>query len=213
MKTLFAVLIISISGFATTVSSITCSGQTATVNATAHGLIASQGFSLSGTSPTFNSTTGTVTANSFTFTLPAGTACSGFTTGYTAVAPAKQIINVSSFVNSQGNITINYISWYTVTNAVPLACNLPVTSGNPPVTTNTGCPVSQWAGASAAENAAILAGTTIEVPGSTTFAASTSSTMLSGNLVALYNAAQASYTSGFLGYAGYWWNGTAWANH
>ena len=41
MKTIIAILMISVAGFATTVTSITCSGQTATVNATAHGLIAS----------------------------------------------------------------------------------------------------------------------------------------------------------------------------
>ena len=46
----FLVLVVN----AATVSSITCSGQTATVNATAHGLIASQGFELTGTAAQFN---------------------------------------------------------------------------------------------------------------------------------------------------------------
>ena len=205
MKNILAILILSAVASATTVTSITCSGQTATVNSTAHGLIAGQGFSLSGTAATFNSTASTVTTNSFTFVLPVGTACSGFTSGYTAVIPAKQIINVSSFVTAAGNITINYVSWYTVTAPTPLACSLG--------TSDTGCPVSQWNGASAAENAAIVAGTTIEVPGSITFAAGAASATISTNLVSQYNAAQASYTSGFLGYAGYWWNGTAWVNH
>ena len=205
MKTFLGILILSVSGFATTVSSVTCSGQTATVNATAHGLIAGQGFSLSGTSPTFNSTASTVATNSLTFVLPSGTACSGFTSGYTVIAAAKQIINVSSFVTAQGNITIQYLSWYTVTVPTPLACNLGV-SGNQ-------CPVSTWPGASAAENAAIVAGTTIEVSGTITFAVSVSSSTLSANLVAAYNAAQVSYTSGFLAYAGYWWTGAAWVNH
>ena len=54
----------------TSISSITCSGQTATVNSTAHGLIASQGFSLSGTAATFNSTTTSATANAFTLCSP-----------------------------------------------------------------------------------------------------------------------------------------------
>jgi hypothetical protein len=196
---------LSLSGWATTVSSITCSGQTATVNSTAHGLIAGQGFSLSGSAATFNSTASTVTTNSLTFVLPAGQSCTPFTSGYTAIGPAKQIINVSSFVTIAGNITINYVSWYTTIAPTPLACNLG--------TSGTGCPVSQWNGASAAENAAIVAGTTIEVPGSITFAAGATSAAISTNLVSQYNAAQASYTSGFLGYAGYWWNGSAWVNH
>ena len=205
MKIAFAILILSFSSFATTVSSIACSGQTATVNATAHGLIAAQGFSLSGTAPTFNTTASTVTTNSLTFVLPTGTACSGFSSGYTAIAPAKQIINVSSFVNSGVNVTINYVSWFTVITPVPLPCNLGESG--------TGCPVSIWSGASAAENAAIVAGTTIEVPNSITVAPNTSSVTLSTNLVSQYTAAQLSFTSGFLGFSGYWWNGSAWVNH
>jgi len=204
-RTIALLFALSLSGWATTVSSIACSGQTATVNSTAHGLIAGQGFSLSGTGATFNSTATTVTTNSLTFVLPIGQSCTPFTSGYTAVVPAKQIINVSSFVTLAGNITINYVSWYTVIVPTPLACNLG--------TSGTQCPTSQWIGASAAENVAIVAGTTIEVPGSITFAAGTASGAISTNLVNQYNAAQASYTSGFLGYSGYWWNGSGWANH
>jgi len=69
-KLIVSLLALTMSAFGASVSSITCSGQTATVNATAHGLVASQGFSLSGTSPAFNSTASTVTANALTFVLP-----------------------------------------------------------------------------------------------------------------------------------------------
>ena len=205
MKKQIAILLIfATSVFATTVSSVTCAGQTATVNATAHGLVAGQGFSLSGTSPTFNSTASTVTANSLTFVLPAANPCSGFTSGYTAIKAAKQIINLSSFVTGQGNITINYVSWFTLINPAPLTCNLGPS--------NNQCPTSVWSGASAAENAAIVAGTTLEVQGSVTISPATPSATISANLVSAYTVAQASYISGFLGYAGYWWNGTAWVN-
>ena len=82
----FIALIIAgtVSLSATTVTSVTCSGQTATVNATAHGLVASQGFELTGTSAQFNGTAVTVAANSFTFTVPAGSLCSTYTSGYTS---------------------------------------------------------------------------------------------------------------------------------
>ena len=115
MKTIIAILMISVAGFATTITSITCSGQTATVNATAHGLIASQGFSLSGTGGTFNSTASSASANSFTFVLPAGTTCSGFTSGYTAVVAAKQIIDIAATPNPMAvggpTVTLTYLGW------------------------------------------------------------------------------------------------------
>ena len=91
MKTIIAVLLAAVSLSATTVTSITCSGQTATVNATAHGLVASQGFELTGSAAQFNGTAYTVTTNAFTFKVPAGTACSTYTSGYTTVGPAIQI--------------------------------------------------------------------------------------------------------------------------
>ena len=49
MKPILFAILFTLGIHAATVTSITCSGQTATVNSTAHGLIASQGFSLSGT--------------------------------------------------------------------------------------------------------------------------------------------------------------------
>ena len=213
MKTLILSLILSISAFATTVTSITCSGQTATVNATAHGLVASQGFSLSGTSPTFNSTAWTVTANAFTFMLPASLPCSGFTSGYTAVVPAKQIIDLSSTANpGAATVTLNYLYWFTTAYPNPLPCTLPVTSGTPPVTTNTGCPQSVWAGASVAENAAIVAGTTVETYGQLTIPAATSAATVQTTVISQYNAMQVGF-AGYLLAGGYFWNGSAWANH
>jgi len=217
MKTFFLALLFSLQMFAATVSSITCSGQTATVNATAHGLVASQGFSLSGTAGTYNSTVGTaggnVTANSFTFTLPTGTACSGFTSGYTAVVPAKQIIELGANANpSAATVTLNYLYWFSTAYPNPLPCTLPVTSGSPPVTTNTGCPQSVWPGASAAENASIAAGTTVEIYGQLVLPATASAATASGQAVTQYNAMQTGFAS-FLLAGGYYWNGATWANH
>ena len=197
----------SLFGAGVSISSITCASQVVTVNCTGCGIVQYQGFSISGASVStynLNSTAGTASTNVFTFTLPSGTPCNGSATGGT-VLPAKQIINVSSVVSSGGNLTINYVSWFTVVTPTPLACNLGPSQNQ--------CPVSAWPGASAAENAAIVAGTTIEVPGSITVAGTTPAATLSALLVAQYVSAQTSYNSGFLGYAGYWWTGTAWVNH
>lgn len=193
---LFTTLVSSAAGVS--ITTIACTTQVVTVNCTACGITQYQGFSIAGASVStynLNSTAGTASANTFTFTLPTGTPCNGSATGGT-VTPAKQIINTTSSATATGNITINYLSWYTVIAPVPIVGGM-----------------SAWSGASAAENAAIAAGTTIEVPGSITFAASTLSTTLSANLVAQYNAVETSYNSGFLGFAGYWWNGIAWVNH
>ena len=196
---------------ATTVTSITCSGQTATVNSTAHGLIASQGFSLSGSSPTFNSTASTVSANSFTFVLPAGTACSGFTSGYTAVSTAKQIVQLSSSVNTgNATITLNYLFWFTTVYPNPLPCPTPpATPGNQNPTPV--CPTSLYPKASAAESAAIVAGTTVEVSGSLTVPANTAAASVQSTVIAQYNNTQKGF-SGYLTALGYWWNGVAWTN-
>ena len=210
MKKLFLLgLIASSSMFAAGVSvqTITCSSQVVTVNATAHGITQYQGFQLSGSSVStynINSTAWTATTNSLTFTLPAGTSCNGSATGET-IQPAKQIINISSQpVATSGNISIQYVFWNTTTKPVPLVCNLG--------TNGTTCPVSSWSGASAAENAAIAAGTTVESPGSITVNASTPALTISSILTTQFAAVQASYTSGFLSYTGYWWNGAAWVN-
>ena len=211
MKTIIAIIILSVAGFATTISSITCSGQTATVNATAHGLIASQGFSLSGTSATFNSSASSVSANSFTFVLPAGTACSGFTSGYTAVVAAKQIIDIAATPNPLAvggpTVTLTYLGWYTTVfpTALCSSAGVPI----PPLTT---CPVSQYTAISPAETAALWAGTTVELQNQVTYPAATPAATVSGGAVTQYNAMQAAF-AGYLLAGGFFWNGTVWANH
>jgi hypothetical protein len=211
MKTIIAILMLSATGFAATVSSITCSGQTATVNATAHGLIASQGFSLSGTAATFNSSASSVSANSITFVLPAGTACSGFTSGYTAVVAAKQIIDIAATPNPLAvggpTVTLTYLGWYTTVfpTALCSSAGVPI----PPLTT---CPVSQYTAISPAEQAALWAGTTVELQNQVTYPASTPAATVSSGAVTQYNAMQAGF-AGYLLAGGYFWNGTVWANH
>ena len=211
MKKILAVLILSVPGFATTVSSITCSGQTATVNATAHGLIASQGFSLSGTAATFNGTASTVSANSFTFVPPAGTACSGFTSGYTAVVAAKQIIDIGATPNPLApggpTVTLSYLGWYTTVYPTALC-----TSAGVPIPPLTTCPVSQYPAISPAEQAALWAGTTVELQNQVTYPAATSASTVSSGAVTQYNAMQAGF-AGYLLAGGYYWNGTAWTHN
>jgi len=208
MKRLLIVLAFVALAQATTVSSITCAGQTATVNSTAHGLIASQGFSLSGTSPTFNSTASTVTANAFTFVLPAGTACSGFTSGYSAVAPAKQIIDTFSVAfPGTATVALNYVYWFTTVYPNPI-CTL----AGVPIPPYTVCPVSLYVNATAAEQAAILAGTTVEVAGQLVVPAATPPATVQTTVISQYNAMQVGF-AGYLLAGGYFWNGSAWANH
>jgi len=198
MRTILLSLILSASALATTVTSITCSGQTATVNATAHGLIASQGFELSGTAPQFNGTAATVTTNAFTFLVPTGTPCSTYTSGYTAVGPAQQIIEQAGFPNpSAATVTIHPIYWFTTQFPVPLSCT-------------PSCPTSQWAGANAAQNAAIVAGTTVELTGNIIVPATTTALTLQGLVQSQYTAMQVGFAN-FLLAAGYCWNGTTWA--
>ena len=189
MKTILLSMSFAVSVFATTVSSITCSSQTATVNSTAHGLVASQGFELTGTSAQFNGTAVTVTANAFTFTVPTGTACSIYTSGYTTVAPAQQIITLPATPNPpQGTVTMNYYYWFTTVYPNPLSCNLG--------TSGTQCPVSQWPSANAAQNAALVAGTTVELPGHFTVPANTIASAVQTQAATQYAAMQ-------VGFAGY----------
>ena len=204
MKRLALFLIFAALASATTVTSITCSGQTATVNSTAHGLVASQGFSLSGTSATFNSTTTSVTTNAFTFVLPAANPCSGFTSGYNAVVPAKQIIDLNATANpAAATVTLYYLYWFTTQYPNPLPCNWPPDGQT--------CPHSVWPGASPAETAALIAGTTVEVQGQLTVPAATSSSTVMTTVISQYNSMQAGF-AGFLLAGGYSWNGLAWVH-
>lgn len=194
MKTIIIILGLALGLQATTVSSITCSGQTATVNATAHGLVASQGFELTGTSAQFNGTAFTVTTNSFTFPVPTGTACSTYTSGYTAVVAAQQIIELPGVANvSAATVTFNYLYWFTTSYPNPL-----------PSSTK-----SAWSGANAAQNAAIVAGTTVEMYGNLTLPANTSASVVQTAVISQYQAMQAGF-AGFLLATGYCYNGAVW---
>lgn len=197
MKHLLSVLIFSLSlQAATVVSSITCSSQTATVNSTAHGLIASQGFSLSGTAATFNSTITSVTTDAFTFVLPTGTPCSGFTSGYTSVQAAKQIIKTGSTIYPlPGTVVLNYFQWFTTVQPIPLPGG-----------------TSQWPNASAAENAAIAAGTTVEFVGQLSLPANSSVSAAETAVQTQYSVMQIAFANLLTGYNGYWYNGTDWVN-
>jgi len=199
MKPILLSLLVSLSLGATTVTSITGSGQTCTVNATAHGLAASQGFELnSGQTNQFNSTVVTASTNSFTFTLPAGSACSTFTSGYTTVNAAIQIVELPgvALVNT-GQVSEQALYWFTTVYPNPLSCP------------NSVCPVSQWAGANAAQNAAIAAGTTVEINAAITVAANTVATAVQTLFQNQYNTMQAGF-AGYLLAQGYCYNGTAW---
>jgi hypothetical protein len=57
-----------------------------------------------------------------------------------------------------------------------------------------------------------VAGTTVEIPGAITLPASTSSSTVTAQVIAQYNAMQVGFANYLLA-GGYWWNGTAWANH
>ena len=213
MKRLIVLFALCFAASAATVSSITCAGQTATVNATAHGLVASQGFELTGTAAQFNGTVVSASTNSFTFSATAsGVTCSSFTSGYTLVSPAVQIIDLPSKSNvANATVTFSYLMWFTTAYPTPLVCNLG--------TDGTTCPTSAWSGANAAQNAAIMAGTTVEQVGGFTVPASTTPTgggacpgstcSVTGLIQLQYNNMQVAYTAGLLA-GGYCYNGTAW---
>ena len=190
---LFAVSAFAQSLSAATITSITCSGQTATVNATAHGLIASQGFELTGTAAQFNGTAATVTTNAFTFTVATGTPCSTFTSGYTSVNPAVQVVALPAQANpTAGTTTLTYLYWFTTVYPSPLSAGTK----------------SVWTGANAAQNAAIVAGTTVEFQGSTAFAASTSTSTVQSTILSQYQTEQVSFANFLFAFGCY--NGTTW---
>lgn len=149
-KTLSAILLfLSSLAFAatapsTSVTSTTVSGSTITVNATAHGLAANQGFCIAGSSVTSDNVCGVVagaSTNSFTFSSTTALACSS---GCGTVTAAKQVIvlDVSPPPSQQAHI----LCWVTV----------------PTPVSHAGA-VSAWPGVSTAENAAIAAGYFVEL--------------------------------------------------
>lgn len=123
------------------VSTIAVAGSTVTVNSTAHGIIANQGFCLSAPA-SFCGTVVTAAANSFTFTSAAVAVCAS---SCGTVVPAKQIVALA--ISMPPNQSAQFVCWLATTSAGAGR------SGN-----------SAWSGASAAENTAIANGTTIEIP-------------------------------------------------
>ena len=273
MKKFAIIFIAAGSMFATTVSSITCSGSTVTVNSTAHGLSAVQGFILSGTAPQFDGTVGlNPTANAFTFALPSWATCASFTSGYSTVAPQQQIVQLpgvplpsSGQVNEQalyeftsiypnalpctqasapasmvvasnvGTITTGTTTAYTAGQSISLAgsamaaanaaytvvsvvwpnkltvATVGVSDGTySGLTINSGtvCVQSRYANASPALNAAIVAGTTVEMYGQLTYLANTSGATIQAAFIAQYQAMQMGFTGGLLA-IGYCYSGGA----
>jgi hypothetical protein len=132
---------------AVVVSSIAISGNIVTVTtATPHGLAQNQGFSLTGISPVGlnqNNTVSTApTSTTFTFNMANAPA---YVSGGSVIA-AKQVVVLAVNTSTPGQIQITYVLWLTTTSPVARALA-----------------TSSWTGASTQENAAIAAGTTIEV--------------------------------------------------
>ena len=181
------------------------------MNATAHGLVASQGFSLSGTAATFNSSASSVSANSFTFVLPAGTPCSGFTSGYTAVVAAKQIIDIAATPNPLAlggpTVTLTYLGWYTT--AYPTALCSSTGVPIPPLTT---CPVSQYVFDQSSGTGCVVGWHDGGIAKSGHLYGLHPAATVSGGAVTQYNAMQAGF-AGYLLAGGYFWNGTTWAHN
>jgi hypothetical protein len=273
MKKFTIIFIAAGSMFATTVSSITCSGSTVTVNATAHGLSAVQGFILSGTEPQFDGTVGlNPTTNAFTFALPVWATCASFTSGYSAVVPQQQIIQLPGVpIPSAGQVNEQALFEFTTIYPNQLACNQATAPASMTVASNIGtittgtttaytigqsislsgsattavnttymvaslvwpnkitvstsgvsdgtytgltinsgtvCPQSKYANASAALNAAIVAGTTVEMYGQLTYPANTSGATIQTAFISQYQTMQAGFTGGLLA-IGYCYSGGA----
>ncbi len=111
-----------------------------------HGLIAGQGCALRNvTDPSFNGNftlASAPTTTTFTFSQPSVNASSSGG----SVLPAKQILLLEVSQGRDGHKSIRYLLWLTIT--------IPVVR---PISTT-----SAWPGASAEENAALVAGTTVE---------------------------------------------------
>ena len=89
-----------------------------------------------------------------------------------ANAAAKQII-VLSVDTDPGQIRVNYLLWITTASPIPLPGA-----------------VSQWKGASPAENAALAAGTTVEIQRTLGVAAGTSKASIQAQLQAIFTQTQ-----------------------
>lgn len=156
MKTFLSIfLLLSVRMFAANASSvavttITVSGGTVTVNSTAHGIVANQGFCLSAPAGVCN-VAATAATNSFTFAATGVSACASSCGTVTA---AKRAIWLSTQTVS-GGYQVNYILWLTTTSPV------------------SGSGTSAYTSATSQEKAALQLGNFIEIPRSEFFPLST----------------------------------------
>jgi hypothetical protein len=187
-----AALLFLISGIASaaTISTITCAGGTATVTV-ANSLVASQGFEITGSSiAAYNVNATAATANSTSFTF--ATTCAGSATGGT-FTPAPQIIILAINTNSTGYL-IQAVFWNTTIS--PSLC--PSCS-------------SLWPSITAAQLAAIKAGTTVETPETFSLPLSTSTSQMNTLVTTQYSQFQAAFALGLSAFSGWCYNGTAWS--
>jgi len=177
------------------VSTITHSGNVVTVTTSAaHNLVANQGFSLTSVVPTSFNVNCTVASvpSSTTFTFNQ-TAPATYTSGG-SLLPAKECIILSVTVPQAGQFNIRYLLWLTTVS--------PIAGGT-----------SAWTGASAQENAALTAGTTIEVQRSVTFPSTSTQTEIITSMAADFAAQQAALAGSVQPgtYYGIYFDGTGWS--
>jgi len=183
------------------VTGVSVTGGVALVTtATVHGLVINQGFSLQGGTNrvcNLNNTVATVpTTTTFTFNLNTPDTSS---TGGT-VSPAKEIIilDTNSF-QTTNTIVVRYLLWLTTTTPKPSSPN---------------SPTSLWSGASGQENAAILAGTTVEILRTTTLSSTITKAQLEAAIQNDFTTTQAAFSAApapgiFYGVA---YDGTGWSS-
>lgn len=181
---------------AVSIASITFLGNVVTVNTSGpHGLAAGQGFSLTGVNPSVYNVNSTVvavnSATQFTFNLsnPASFVSGG------SLLPAKEVIILATMVPNTGQTTVNYLLWLTTSQPVAGPSN------------------SSWSGASAQENAAIAAGTTVETFRTITVPASLTKVQIQAILSADFTAKQTALASAVQpgAFFGGYFDGTGWS--
>ena len=181
------------------VTSCSSSGGVVTVTCSAaHGLAQNQGFSLQNTSnPTYNinGTVLSVTSSTvFTFSLAVsdGTTSTGGT-----VNPAKEIIILQTNpFGANSTITVRYLLWLTT------------------VTPSPGTATSQWSGASTAENAALVIGTTVELSRSISLSSTVTKAQLEAAISQDFTAQQAAFAAAPApgAFYGVVYDGTGWSS-
>lgn len=175
---------------ASTVTAISCAAGVATVTA-ANTFTANQGFEMTGTGvAAYNVNSSVVSANSTSFTFKV--ACNGTASAGTVVAAWQILVPAITFGN--GIFQASTLFWLTTPN--PTACPT-CTSAWPPIT--------------AAQLAAIQAGTTVESPQGFSFNATTTGAAMGTTLAAAYAALQTGFSSGLTAFALWCTNGAAWS--